>query len=188
MKSCFIQAHSSFFAIGKTTFTLFLILFASPHRCYAKPHVANNGSVANTKFNSSAADAHPNLINAYPNFNVRRLGPVSRARRKQANPSSSSIISSDLDDDLSDDGQQDVEHIPRSAMGFLCQDNPLVEELGTRCRTISKSIGSLGCDRKIVELAAERGRNIDAIPLAFRQARVADACPASCGLCESELI
>lgn len=82
--------------------------------------------------------------------------------------------------------EEDDNDIPRNALGFLCQDNPLVEELGTRCRTISKNIGGLGCDRKIVELAAEKGRNIDAIPSAFRQARVADACPESCGLCESK--
>lgn len=82
--------------------------------------------------------------------------------------------------------QPSEDDIPRNALGFLCQDNPLVEDLGTRCRTISKNIGSLGCDRKIVDLAAEKSRNIDAIPPAFRMARVADACPESCGLCESK--
>lgn len=73
---------------------------------------------------------------------------------------------------------------PRNALGFLCEDNPIVEELGTKCRTISKNIGSLGCDRKVLDLAAETGRSVDAIPPAFRVARVADACPESCGLCE----
>lgn len=105
--------------------------------------------------------------NNFKPASIRRLAPRNRRRNDQA-PS------------------ETVDDIPRNMMGFLCQDNPLVEELGTRCKTISRSIGRLGCDRKIVDLASERNRDIESIPMAFRQARVADACPESCGLCTSK--
>eukprot|EP00918_Siedleckia_nematoides_P085650 GHVU01188480.1.p2 GENE.GHVU01188480.1~~GHVU01188480.1.p2 ORF type:complete len:305 (-),score=60.93 GHVU01188480.1:25-939(-) len=72
---------------------------------------------------------------------------------------------------------------PISTTGFLCEDNPMIEEFGLKCKTLARDIGSLGCDRKLEDLAAEHGKDLDAIPAAFLSHRVADACPESCGLC-----
>eukprot|EP00918_Siedleckia_nematoides_P085646 GHVU01188476.1.p4 GENE.GHVU01188476.1~~GHVU01188476.1.p4 ORF type:complete len:148 (-),score=31.87 GHVU01188476.1:25-468(-) len=72
---------------------------------------------------------------------------------------------------------------PISSAGFLCEDNPMIEEFGLKCKTLARDIGSLGCDRKLEDLAAEHGKDLDAIPAAFLSHRVADACPESCGLC-----
>lgn len=62
----------------------------------------------------------------------------------------------------------------------------MVEAAGVKCSLLAKKLGPLGCQRVLSELAQERGRSLDEIPAAFRNRRVADACPASCGLCQSE--
>eukprot|EP01054_Gregarina_sp_Poly1_P011398 Gregarina_sp_Poly_1__11397@NODE_96_length_14647_cov_152_270302_g83_i0_p1_GENE_NODE_96_length_14647_cov_152_270302_g83_i0NODE_96_length_14647_cov_152_270302_g83_i0_p1_ORF_typecomplete_len610_score56_79TSP_1/PF00090_19/1_8e04TSP_1/PF00090_19/1_6e08TSP_1/PF00090_19/2_4e12TSP_1/PF00090_19/7_5e13TSP_1/PF00090_19/3_3e09TSP_1/PF00090_19/8_7e08TSP_1/PF00090_19/2_4e07TSP_1/PF00090_19/13TSP_1/PF00090_19/1_4e02Notch/PF00066_17/1_6e09Notch/PF00066_17/1_8e04Notch/PF00066_17/9_8e03Notch/PF00066_17/1_3e03Notch len=74
--------------------------------------------------------------------------------------------------------------VPVNAGGFKCEDSALVEAAGARCSLLAKSVGPLGCQRVLSDLAAERGKSLDGVPVAFRNRRVADACPESCGLCE----
>lgn len=78
------------------------------------------------------------------------------------------------------------EATPINAAGFRCEDSALVEAAGTKCSLLARSFGPLGCQRVLADLAAERGRSLDGVPPAFRNRRVADACPYSCGLCDRE--
>lgn len=76
-----------------------------------------------------------------------------------------------------------VELVPRSALGFPCEDNPRVKELQTDCAIISRDFAGLGCDKRIIDVARDRGKDISLIPPMFRTVRVADVCPMTCGLC-----
>eukprot|EP00917_Polyrhabdina_sp_WS-2016_P010327 GHVP01022791.1.p1 GENE.GHVP01022791.1~~GHVP01022791.1.p1 ORF type:complete len:2740 (+),score=457.13 GHVP01022791.1:18-8237(+) len=73
---------------------------------------------------------------------------------------------------------------PRNGYDMVCEDNPLVEATGTKCRLLAVSLGGLGCNQKLIDLVIARGSDPEVIPPAFRDRRVADACPESCGLCE----
>lgn len=78
----------------------------------------------------------------------------------------------------------DAELVPRNALGFPCEDNPRVEDMGIGCQFIARNHFGMGCQKRIVDLARDRGKDVDRIPPIFRSARVADACPETCGLCK----
>lgn len=120
---------------------------------------------------------------------LRVLRPISNRRAALlAATASSTDHSADAPSSANDhtDHNTFLSPIPVNAAGFKCEDSALVEAAGTKCSLLAKTVGPLGCQRILAELAAERGRNLDQVPAAFRNRRVADACPHSCGLCASK--
>nr|XP_027193633.1 uncharacterized protein LOC113788369 [Dermatophagoides pteronyssinus] len=80
---------------------------------------------------------------------------------------------------------KEIASIPAlNAAGMKCEDSPMVEAAGIKCSILAKNIGALGCQRIIQELANEHGKSVENIPPMFRNKRIADACPQTCGLCE----
>eukprot|EP01053_Blabericola_migrator_P003450 Blabericola_migrator_1__3449@NODE_2017_length_3414_cov_95_709292_g165_i1_p1_GENE_NODE_2017_length_3414_cov_95_709292_g165_i1NODE_2017_length_3414_cov_95_709292_g165_i1_p1_ORF_typecomplete_len1088_score114_58TSP_1/PF00090_19/7_4e08TSP_1/PF00090_19/1_3e11TSP_1/PF00090_19/4_8e10TSP_1/PF00090_19/2_6e08TSP_1/PF00090_19/3_5e09TSP_1/PF00090_19/8e09TSP_1/PF00090_19/91TSP_1/PF00090_19/3_8e10TSP_1/PF00090_19/5_3e07TSP_1/PF00090_19/8_4e11TSP_1/PF00090_19/8_3e09TSP_1/PF00090_19/1_6e11TSP_1/PF00090_19/1_8e11 len=132
---------------------------------------SNRRSARSTDLYSTQPEENVNIL---PEFvPLRQLRPPNRRDRLASSPSQTSA--------------QDEALLPTvavNAAGFKCEDSALVEAAGTKCSLLAKSFGPLGCQRVLSDLAAERGKSLEGVPQAFRNRRVADACPESCGLCD----
>lgn len=110
---------------------------------------------------------------------VRALEPRPLFRRRGELPSP---FTGSPDSDVSDAVVSLARPPPPRSNDILCADSPQVEEFGTKCKLIARSLGGrLGCEKKLIDIAPD-GMIPANIP-SF--ASVADACPDSCGLCET---
>lgn len=159
-----------------TTFTLLSSVVSSlPHISHTRRRVQS----ARYNASESAASASSDDVDLVPEFvPLRQLRPARRDRFNSALTSPTTAgISTPQDEAF-------LAPVPVNAAGFRCEDSALVEAAGAKCSLLAKSFGPLGCQRVLSDLAAERGKSLEGVPAAFRNRRVADACPESCGLCE----
>lgn len=63
--------------------------------------------------------------------------------------------------------------------GLACEDNAMIANTGYSCKLLALNVGSLGCEASLEDLSPNAELPAEAIG-----ARVADACPETCGYCE----